>query len=140
MKKSTTLTIVLLVESLILMATAIGLDSMKSIFQGFTLTIIIGLGNLVLGFFLGRPPKNIKSKRGKARPSPTPPRRASLSKAKFSRDYDVPGPGWKKGWKLFPPCSIFSLIQHFHIFLHLQISFVLGNYFSNLLLHLFFFG
>ena len=93
MKKSTTLTIVVLVESIILMATAIGLDNMKSIFQGFTLTIIIGLGNLSLGFFLGRPPKNIKSKRGKAHPSPTPQRRAKLSKARFSRDYDVPGPG-----------------------------------------------
>lgn len=93
MKKGTTLTLIIFVEAIVLMATAIGLDSMKSIFQGFTLTIIIGLGNLILGFFLGRPPKNIKSKRGKARPSPTPPRRASLSKAKFSRDYDVPGPG-----------------------------------------------
>lgn len=141
MKKSTTLTIVVLVESIILMATAIGLDNMKSIFQGFTLTIIIGLGNLSLGFFLGRPPKNIKSKRGKAHPSPTPQRRAPLSKEQFKRAFDIEGPGWvRTGWKLFPPCSIFSLIQHFHIFLHLQISFVLGNYFSNLLLHLFFFG
>lgn len=137
-KKSTTLTIVILVETICLMATAIGLNQLETVLQECTMTALVGMVNLWLGFFIGRTPKK---KKRKARPSPTPQRRAPLSKEQFKRAFDIEGPGWvRTGWKLFPPCSIFSLIQHFHIFLHLQISFVLGNYFSNLLLHLFFFG
>lgn len=137
-KKSTTLTIVILVETICLMATAIGFHHLETVLKECTMTALVGMVNLVLGFFIGRTPKK---KKRKARPSPTPQRRAPLSKEQFKRAFDIEGPGWvRTGWKLFPPCSIFSLIQHFHIFLHLQISFVLGNYFSNLLLHLFFFG
>lgn len=137
-KKSTTLTIVILVETICLMATAIGFHHLETVLKECTMTALVGMANLVLGFFIGRTPKK---KKRKARPSPTPQRRAPLSKEQFKRAFDIEGPGWvRTGWKLFPPCSIFSLIQHFHIFLHLQISFVLGNYFSNLLLHLFFFG
>lgn len=138
MKKGITLFIIILMELFTLMATAIGPHHLETVLKECTMTALVGMVNLVLGVFIGRTPKK---KKRKARPSPTPPKRAPLSKEQFKRAFDIEGPGWvRTGWKLFPPGSIFSLIQHFHIFLHLQISFVLGNYFSNLLLHLFFFG
>lgn len=129
------------IEGIALIGFFSGPDLLKHIHTAYPY-LGCAITNLVFGILIGIPKK--KKKTGEEpRPSPKPkPRskRASLSKSRFTRDYDVPGPGWKTGWKLFPPCSIFSLIQHFHIFLHLQISFVLGNYFLNLLLHLFFFG
>lgn len=90
MKKGITLFIIIVMELFLLMATAIGLNRLETVLQGYTMTALVGMVNLGLGFFLGRTPKK---KKRKARPSPTPQRRAPLSKAKFSRDYDVPGPG-----------------------------------------------
>ena len=74
-KKSTTLTIVILVETICLMATAIGFHHLETVLKECTMTALVGMVNLVLGFFIGRTPKK---KKRKARPSPTPQRRAPL--------------------------------------------------------------
>ena len=90
MKKSTTLTIVVLVESICLMATAIGPHHLETVLKECTMTALVGMVNLVLGFFIGRTPKK---KKRKARPSPTPQKRAPLSKEQFKRAFDIEGPG-----------------------------------------------
>ena len=90
MKKSTTLFIIIVSELFILMATAIGLNQLETVLQECTMTALVGMVNLWLGFFLGRTPKK---KKRKARPSSTSQKRAPLSKAKFNRDYNIPGPG-----------------------------------------------
>ena len=89
-KKSTTLTIVILVETICLMATAIGFHHLETVLKECTMTALVGMVNLVLGFFIGRTPKK---KKRKARPSPTLQRRAPLSKEQFKRAFDIEGPG-----------------------------------------------
>lgn len=142
MKKIAVFILVEIFNASLLMAMAIGGKAIANLFWVILPMLLFGFFNLVVGFLLGN---LMKTKRAKKlsinKERPPEPCKKRLSKEEFRRAFDIEGPGWvRTGWKLFPPGSIFSLIQHFHIFLHLQISFVLGNYFSNLLLHLFFFG